>query len=185
MELSNVVLGGTCTQFKCDTWLLGDSYFGAGDSRIVGRLMSWGFSDGVLIDGLGGLNSRQGYAELLRLLNFGTPKRLVWYLGMNDNASIVEEYYPMLEDLCEANNIELIFNRIPVVPSRIVENSAVNDYVINSGKRYIDSYESVGANDAGEWHSGYLSNDGVHPSDTGAAALASRLLVDVPEILSK
>lgn len=185
MDLTNVTLNGTCTQFKCDTWLIGDSYFGAGGSRVTGRLIEWGFADGVLIAGLGGLNSKLGYSELQKLLNFGAPKRLVWYLGMNDSASIVEEYYPMLESLCEANEIELIFNRIPVVPSRIAENTAVNNYVMGSGKRYIDSYEAIGSNDSGEWFAGYLSDDGVHPSDTGAAALTSRMLVDVPEILSK
>lgn len=181
---TDVVLSGTCTQFKYDTWLIGDSYFGSGPSRIGGRLMEWGYSDGVLIDGLGGLNSAQAYGELQKLLKYGTPKTLVWYLGMNDNATTVASHFPLVEQICDQNGIELIFNRVPLVPSRLVENNAVNNYVMASGRRYVDSYSAVGADSAGNWYAGHLHSDGVHPDQLGAAALTSRLIADVPEILS-
>lgn len=181
---ADVVLSGSCTQFKYHTWLIGDSYFGSGASRIGGRLMGWGHSDGVLLDGLGGLNSQQAYGELQKLLTYGTPKTLVWYLGMNDNATTVASHFPLVEALCDANGIELIFNKIPFVPSRLVENAAVNNYVLASGRRYVDSYAAVGADSSGVWYPGHLDPDGVHPTALGAAALTSRLIADVPEILS-
>lgn len=184
MDITDVVLSATCSQFNCETWLIGDSYFGSGSSRVVGRLIEWGFTKGVLIAGLGGLNSELGYNELLKLLNFGTPKYLVWYLGMNDDSSDVDTYYPLIEDLCDTYGIELIFNKIPLVPTRLDEGNYVNSYVLQSGRRYVNSYDSVGADEDGVWYTSYLSDDGVHPSETGAAALASRLLVDVPEILN-
>ena len=181
---SDVTLSGACTQFQCDTWLIGDSYFGSGPSRIGGKLMEWGYSDNVLIDGLGGLNSTQAYAEFQKLLKYGTPKTLVWYLGMNDNGTTVSSHFPLVEELCDQNGIELIFNRIPLVPTRLTENNAVNNYVMASGRRYIDSYSAVGANASGVWYSGHLSSDGVHPDPLGASALTARMISDVPEILA-
>lgn len=184
MATTDVVLSGTCKQFKYHTWLLGDSYFGNGLDRLGGRLIEWGYASGVLFDGLGGLNSQRGYAELQKLLTYGTPKTLVWYLGMNDNATTVATYFPLVEQLCDQLGIELIFNKIPFVPSRLVVNAAVNNYVLASGRRYVDSYAAVGADTSGNWYTGHLSVDGVHPSNLGAAALTSRLVADVPEILS-
>ena len=184
MPTRDVVLSGTCTQFKCDTWLIGDSYFGSGSARIGGKLTEWGYSNGVLIDGLGGLNSKQAYGEFQKLLKYGTPKTLVWYLGMNDNATTVASHFPLVEQLCDQNGIELIFNRIPYVPSRLAENSAVNDYVLASGRRYVDSYSSVGADTNGNWYAGHLSSDGIHPDPLGASALTARMIADVPEILA-
>lgn len=184
MATTDVVLSGTCKQFKYHTWLLGDSYFGNGLDRLGGRLIEWGYASGVLFDGLGGLNSQNGYAELQKLLTYGTPKTLVWYLGMNDNATTVATYFPLVEQLCDQLGIELIFNKIPFVPSRLVENAAVNNYVLASGRRYVDSYAAVGADGSGNWYTGHLSVDGVHPSNLGAAALTSKLVADVPEILS-
>lgn len=184
MPTSDVVLSGTCTQFKCDTWLIGDSYFGSGPARIGGKLTEWGYSNDVLIDGLGGLNSAQAYEEFQKLLKYGTPKTLVWYLGMNDNAATVASHFPLVEQLCDQNGIELIFNRIPLVPSRLTENNAVNNYVMASGRRYVDSYSAVGANASGNWYAGHLNSDGVHPDPLGASALTARMIADVPEILA-
>ncbi|MFQ7375638.1 MAG: SGNH/GDSL hydrolase family protein [Enterococcus casseliflavus] len=184
MPTSDVVLSGTCTQFKCDTWLIGDSYFGSGPARIGGKLTEWGYSNDVLIDGLGGLNSAQAYEEFQKLLKYGTPKTLVWYLGMNDNATTVASHFPLVEQLCDQNGIELIFNRIPLVPSRLTENNAVNNYVMASGRRYVDSYSAVGANASGNWYAGHLNSDGVHPDPLGASALTARMIADVPEILA-
>ena len=184
MLTSDVVLSGTCTQFKCDTWLIGDSYFGSGPARIGGKLMEWGYSNNVLIDGLGGLNSAQAYAEFQKLLKYGTPKTLVWYLGMNDNQTTVNSHFNLVEQLCDQNGIDLIFNRIPLVPPRLTENNAVNAYVMASGRRYIDSYSAVGANASGNWYEGHLSSDNVHPDPLGASALTARMISDVPEILA-
>lgn len=184
MATKNVVLSGTCTQFKYDTWMIGDSYFGSGDTRIGGRLLEWNYAGGVLISGVGGLNSQRGYEELNKLLTFGTPKTIVWYLGMNDNETTVNTYFPLVEQLCDENGIELVFNRIPLVPTRLIHNKAVNTYVLASGRRYIDSYSAVGADDNGNWYAGHLNSDGVHPDPLGAASLTSRMLVEVPEILS-
>lgn len=184
MPTSDVVLSGTCTQFKCDTWLIGDSYFGSGSDRIGGKLTEWGYSNDVLIDGLGGLNSARAYEEFKKLLKYGTPKTLVWYLGMNDNAATVASHFPLVEQLCDQNGIELIFNRIPLVPSRLAENNAVNNYVMASGRRYVDSYSAVGANASGNWYAGHLNSDGVHPDPLGASALTARMIADVPEILA-
>ena len=103
---------------------------------------------------------------------------------MNDNSTTVSSHFPLVEELCDQNGIELIFNRIPLVPTRLAENNAVNNYVMASGRRYIDSYSAVGANASGVWYSGHLSSDGVHPDPIGASALTARMITDVPEILA-
>ena len=63
-----------------------------------------------------------------------------------------------------------------------VNNEQKNAWVRASGYRYIDFAKAVGADENGVWYSGMLSNDNVHPSVTGAKALYTQVLVDLPEV---
>ena len=58
-----------------------------------------------------------------------------------------------------------------------------NEIIRSSGYRYIDFAKAVNAEAVGSsWYAGMLSTDNVHPTQEGAKALASRFLLDVPEI---
>lgn len=84
---------------------------------------------------------------------------------------------------CKEKGIELILATIPNVPS--ISNYYKNDFVRNSGYRYIDFAKAVGAEEIGStWYENMLSSDKVHPALLGAKALASRFLIDVPEVIN-
>lgn len=179
--MTDCKFGATSSKFSCPLWAFGDSYFGVNNQRVIGQLKNLGFIDNILVNGLSGQNSSGAYNDLLKCLNFGTPKYLLWCLGMNDDANRYANYLAQLKELCKAKGITLILTKIPTVPN--ISKEELNEHVTNSGNRYIDSYRAVGANANGTWYSGYLSGDNVHPTERGAQALAMQMLVDVPEIM--
>lgn len=178
--MTDVELSVSSGETKYPVWCIGDSYFGVNSQRVIGQLKDLGFWEGVLFDGLAGLNSQLGYAELTKLLAFGMPKILIWYLGMNDTNADFLQYMTQVKAYCEDNNITLILNKVPTVPTK--DNETIGGYVEASECRYINSYLAVGTNSSGQWYTGYLSTDNVHPTALGAKALAMRMLVDVPEL---
>lgn len=178
--MTDVELSVSNGETKNPVWCLGDSYLGLNDQRVVGQLKNLGFWDGILFDGLAGLNSQLAYAELNRLLAFGMPKMLVWYLGMNDSNADYLTYMNLVKNICNANNIILILNKVPTTPT--MDKETIGSYVEASGCRYINSYLAVGTDSSGSWYTGYLSSDNVHPTALGAKALAMRMIVDVPEL---
>ena len=115
----------------------------------------------------------------------GTPKYLVWCIGMNNpdnnelNSSWLTETQIIIK-LCEERNITPILATIPSTPTN--DNSYKTSWVKSSGYRYIDFEKAVGADKITAWFDGMLSSDNVHPSELGAKALASRFIIDVPEI---
>lgn len=131
--------------------------------------------------GLAGLNSSGAYNNLVKSLNFGTPKFLVGCLGMNDDENGYKTYLDNVIALCEAKGIELILYKVPTVPTR--DRSAINAYMESKGLRYVDAYKAVGAEADGTWYDGFQAGDGVHPTQLGAKAISMRMLVDVPEIM--
>lgn len=142
-------------------------------------LQNYGFSQ-FMVDGDAGAGSSRMLAELQRLLNFGTPKFLVWAIGMNDAylQYYVEALYA-IERICRVNGIELILTTIPWPTNG--DKSSINNYIKASGHRYIDIYSAVSADDSGTWYDG-MNADGVHPTALGAKAIASKVLQDFPEI---
>lgn len=179
--MTNVVINASCEDLTKPLWIMGDSYLGMSAQRVWGHLRQYGYNN-YMINGQPGLNSTYAYADLERCLKYGSPKMLVWYLGMNDTDAGHQTIVQRVIDLCKTHNIELIVNRVPSVPNYLHEN--MNAFIDTLGVRTVDSYKAVGSTSTGAWHNGYLSADGVHPTELGARALAMRLLVDVPEIMS-
>ena len=131
---------------------------------------------GFLIDGYAGAPSENMFPELERLLGFGTPKFLVWCMGMNDGASIWLTYAKRVEMLCRDKGITLIYTTIPKSNDNKDE---INLYIRNSGYRYIDFVSAVMPE--GTWYPD-MDADGTHPTELGAKVLAGQVLVDFPEI---
>ena len=178
--LTNVKLCATNMDFRQPVWAFGDSYFGVSDDRVIGQLKNFGFFN-YLVDALAGLGSVSAYADFIKALNFGTPKYLVWCLGMNDSDENFQTYFTLVKQKCESLGITLIGCTIPSVPERSKE--TISQYVRTNATRYIDAYSAVGANSSGVWYTGYLSNDNLHPTTKGARAIAARWLVDFPELM--
>lgn len=179
-QLDNVTLCAANPDFRCPIWAFGDSYFGISSSRWPGVMKSLGYFN-YLIDGLAGQSSKGAWDELQRCLYFGTPKYLLWCLGMNDNDDTFERYFNDVRSLCVSKGITMVASTIPTTP--IKNKEIITQIVRDSGLRYVDFYKAVGSNPDGHWYDGYLASDDVHPTDLGAAALAMQVLTDFPELM--
>ena len=118
----------------------------------------------------------------------GKPKYIVWCLGMNDGSdskSAPSSAWVTGRDtvinVCKRYGATPIFATIPTVPG--INHEQKNTWVRSSGYRYIDFAKAVGADENGDWYSGMLSDDEVHPTAQGARALYGRVLTDFPEIM--
>lgn len=161
-------------------WLFGDSYFDTWGKNIV----EWGYSD-FYFDAYSGRWSGPAIDSLVKNMSYATPKKIVWLMGMNDpDGDSVNpawmECYGKLSDICRENNIELILSTTPNTPSR--NNRYKNEIVRNSGYRYIDVSDAVGADIDSGWADGLIDADGVHPSPQGAKIIAECVLSALPEI---
>lgn len=176
IALSDVKLSQFSDRFRKPVWVIGDSYTSMATARWTWQMVNTFGISGFLIDGYAGAPSENMYPELERLLQFGTPKYLVWCLGMNDGASIWLTYAKRVEMLCRDRGITLIYTTIPKSNDNKDE---INLYIRNSGYRYIDFVSAVMPN--GSWYPD-MDADGTHPTELGAKVLAGQVLVDFPEI---
>ena len=69
-----------------------------------------------------GRNSHGAYESLLKNLEFYTPKKILWCMGMNDADDVSNNenwklVYDKLIELCTKKDIELILSTIPNTPT--------------------------------------------------------------------
>lgn len=186
---TSAVFEMTVPRAKKPVWYFGDSYISfTNTARWAYYLVNDGFDGNTLLNGYAGGTSATTVFALTALLNYGTPKFAVFATGMNDGSdgdSAPSTSWVNARDnfisLCESNGIEMIFATVPTVPS--VNNEQKNTWVKSSGYRYIDFAKAVGADGTGAWYSGMLSTDNVHPTEKGAKALYTQVLIDLPEIM--
>jgi hypothetical protein len=186
---TSAVLNKVYPSAKRTVWYFGDSYISMGDvNRWTYYAHEYGYDKNILLNGASGGNTATVPLALNTLAKFGKPKFAVLATGMNDGSdtesapsTIWSTYKAQFMEECEKNGIEPIFCTIPSVPT--VNNEQKNAWVRSSGYRYIDFAKAVGANASGVWYSGMLSSDGVHPSESGAKALFTQVLIDLPEIM--
>ena len=187
-NLTGCVLTAVFKDFNEKLFLFGDSYVSMGDtSRYPYYLIQQGYTH-LLIDGWGGRNSAQALTSFNNVMSKAVPKCAVWALGMNDadassavNASWLSCVQSFIST-CEQNGVTPILSTIPNCPTQL--NTFKNDWVRNSGYRYIDFAKAVGAESSGSaWYTGMLSTDNVHPTALGAKALYARFITDVPEVI--
>lgn len=172
-------------------WVFGDSYLGTFNvSRWAYYLVSRDQDSRVMMDGFGGENSATSLTSLQTLIKSGTPDYIVWCLGMNDGSDSGTtpkdtwlNAVNSVISICDTNNIKLILATIPTVPS--VNNEGKNAWVRSSGYQFIDFARSVGASSSGVWFTGMLSDDNVHPTQTGAITLYHAALAGCPQFNQK
>ncbi len=187
-SLTDIAFNATNQDFRCPVWAFGDSYFGITDSRWPGQLKNFGYYN-YLINGYAGRGSNNGYLDLVKCLNFGTPKYLLWCLLGNDTLANYKSYLSQVISLCEAKGITLILLKMPNGCSNPTISTTYSDrdydeynaYMETLGYRYINLKEAVGES-GGVWYTGYCS-DGIHPTTLGAKAMAMQVLKDFPEIM--
>ena len=187
--LHNCSLTYNCYGWNKPIWLMGDSYFNCTSSaRWTSYLIKQG-NDNYLLNGYSGRNSDAALESLQVMLQYGKPKEIIWCLGMNDGDSenaINEAYYKDVEELkklCKDNNIELILSTVPSCP--MVNNDYKNQYVKESGYKYIDFAKAVGSYEDINWYPGMLEekDEPIHPTNEGAVALYNEAVATCPELL--
>lgn len=186
INLTGVKLNVYNRDFRKPIWVIGDSYVSLYDARWTYHMQVTMGIKNWLLQGLAGGTSATMLQDLNRSLALGTPKFLIWCLGMNDSYKLWLSSLEELKTICNEKGIELILTTIPTVPGRSKEE--ITQYVRSSGYRYIDFYESLGATPDGTWYDGYLEekenpSERVHTTKLGAKIQAARVLVDFPEII--
>jgi hypothetical protein len=176
-----------------DVWVFGDSY--CEFTYLQKRLTYWLFLNGYtnfLLCAKGGMAQDDQLPVLQNLLGLGhKPAFAVWLLGMNDGNDTVsgetvtinsnaKTYLDNFIAICQSNNIVPILATIPTVPTR--QHTGLSNYVKSLGLRYIDIAGAVGSDINGNWYTGLLSDDGVHPTTAGSKVIFEQILIDFPEI---
>ena len=173
-------------------WGFGDSYFSFQDSaRWTYYAINWGY-DKWLLNALGGEASPAAYTNFETLFATGArPEYILWCMGMNDGADTTTpnaNWLTAVQNLiqtCEENGITPILATIPSIPSK--SHAQKNNWVRNSGKRYVDFAAYVEASNNNYWRGwgtadALLSSDETHPTQAGAKTLWQAVLNDFPEI---
>lgn len=175
-------------------WLFGDSYFSyISNQRWTYYLINSGYTT-FLMSALGGDRADDAIQSFQNLIYTGArPSFAVWCLGMNsgaDNNGAVNanwlSYTQTFLSLCANKGITPILATIPSVPNGI--HVQLNNWVKNSGYRYIDFAKAVEVNNDYYWKNwgtakAMLSSDETHPTNYGAVALYQQVLRDFPEIV--
>lgn len=197
---TNITLSATCDDLRKPIWIFGDSYISPADNyRWPFHIRKWfasAFNNFLLCGIAGGStygvngNGKSTMDDVKRCLYYGTPKYLLWFIGMNDEdtGDVVNPNWmdgiTELKNICETLHITLILATIP--STELVNNSAKDTWIKSSGLRYVDFSKAVHGDvytsGVDNWYEGYC-NDGIHPTPLGAQALATQLVVDFPEIL--
>lgn len=185
--MTDCSFGWTCENFNKPVYIYGDSYLGfATDNRWAYYLIRDEYHQ--LLDGYGGRNSLWALRSFKNDLLHGTPKFVFWCIGMNDpdttevNASWLSCVNEVLS-LCNDQGITPILATIPNVTNTAKNNTYKNEWVRNSGYRYVDFAAAVGGVAQGAtWYPDMLNSDGTHPNTKGAVALYYQVLSDFPEI---
>lgn len=182
-SVTNAELRATSDSFVKPIWVVGDSYTSLYDERWTKQMVKAIGVDKFLILGLAGGSSSGMFIDLLKALNHGTPRFLIWCLGMNDTYSSWMAQLAKLEILCEQNGIELILQTIPI-PSITTkqEQKDINIFIKSSSYRYIDVAAAMSPDSSETWYEGY-NGDNVHPTVLGSKVIAARFLSDFPEFL--
>jgi hypothetical protein len=186
LNLSDVTFSVYNRDFRKPIWVIGDSYVSLYNIRWTYQMQVTMGIKNWLLQGLAGGTSTTMLQDLKRSLALGTPKFLIWCLGMNDSYDAWLSSLEELKNICKEKGIELILTTIPTVP--IYNKEEITQYVRSSGYRYIDFYEALGATPEGVWYDGYLEENEdpskrVHTTELGAKIQAARVLVDFPEII--
>lgn len=182
-NFTNVSIQSYLRDFRRNVWVIGDSYTSMYSSRWPYQLIKNMKVDSFLLDGLAGGTSEDMFPELQRMLALGTPKFLVWCLGMNDVIWSWRNISREVEMTCRQLGITLIYQTIPLPTSGYQDKQRINEYIKSSGYRYIDACDAVVQDRTTRaWYEGML-DDGVHPTALGAQALAGQVLADFPEIM--
>lgn len=214
-QLYNCILKWGGKSMSTDVWLFGDSFFAIDSPARWTYHMIQDNHTNILLNAYSGAKSMSIIQDFKNLLAISKPKYAIWCLGMNDKDNTTTKYATTPNPnwlnatqefliLCQKNNITPILATIPTViggnlnsqtpTTSFRHHKSKNDWIKQSGIRYVDFAKAVGADDS----TGYWIGEGtqehmlegtddqtqtrVHPTIYGAKALYEQFLQDFPEI---
>lgn len=172
---NNVELSMGGNAYKKDVWFFGDSYADYWPPVLYQKNVT-----DFHLDAFSGRNSAAALTSLQNALKLGTPKVLVWMLGMNDgDGSAINTSYKSVFDsvksICKNMGIAFVPCTIPNCP--VVNNYHKNAYVRANAEHYIDMAKILGADYTDStWYDGLIAADNVHPSEKGKVVIANAIL---------
>ena len=191
--LNKVILKRTDRGLSCPLWVFGDSLCST-DSKERWPyyiLNTYNRTNWYLV-ALAGQTSNDSnghvgaYTDLINALKYGVPKYLWWEIHANDTDIVYEEYLNKVINICSSYGITLILHKHGKIGEQAAGKSweIKNNIMLSKNTRFVDSYNAVTDKNSTnhDWYEGYLSNDGVHPTELGAKAEAIQVLMDLPEI---
>ena len=120
------------------------------------------------------------------------PTYLIIALGVNNHS--FDEYLSALNqmlDMLKSRHVEPILTTItPAISSSVTTNEtvlqAINNWVRESGYRYVDIFNAVAetVNGVSVWKEGMVLPDGVHPTVAGHQAIYEAFALELPEIFA-
>ena len=159
--LSDCKVSWSCSDLSANIHAFGDSYFDYWNPKMA----DLGYSDRFLFDGFGGRGTLQAIAPLNFSLQHGTPKYVLWCLGMNnpDIGGVNSDWLNGFNTVilaCKNKGIIPIFATIPNTPKN--NNSYKNAYIKSSRYRYVDILQQT---------------------DKGAYIIAQNIITDLADII--
>lgn len=146
-------------------------------------------ADKVLIDGKGGERMSESFFNRFKTENnwYRTPYVII-ALGTNNNLDF-DEYTTWMEKTIahlKSNGQTPIL--ITVIPRKDYDfattGARINEWVKNSGERYIDVHQAVTEKgNPAEWREGLVMYDGIHPTPAGYQAIFDRLKIDLSGLM--
>lgn len=181
-------LSWSCSDVRKKVWIFGDSYTAYGSNRWPYYAGTW--IDNVLLDGYGGESSSVAVKAFEDMLQIGKPDYAIISTGLNDtddednttpNSTWLNQMNKFI-NLCKLHEITPILCTVPTATGAGNHNGKTF-WVRHCGYRFIDIALAVGADGLGNWYTGLLADDGIHPTPAGAEAIAREIPIEVPEVL--
>lgn len=188
--LTDCFASWTTRKINAPIWIFGDSYLSYDMARWTYYLIEDGYDVDCMLNAYAGENSSNAVIAFDNLIKSARPKMIVWALGMNDPDSVSDDApngnwanaITHIKSICDQKNIELVLCTIPTTER--MNNNYKNEWIKeDSHMRYIDFAAGVGAGTDGQWFTGLLDTDEVHPTVEGAKTLYYTFLSQFPEIL--
>ena len=191
--LTDCFASWTTRKINAPIWIFGDSYLSYDTTRWPYYLIEDGYDVDCMFNAYAGENSANAVIAFDNLISSARPKIVVWALGMNDpddpdsdSEDKVDANWSNavghIKSVCAQKGVELILCTIPT--TEIMNNNYKNAWIRNdSNLRYIDFAAGVGAGTDGQWFTGLLDPDKVHPTAKGAKTLYYTFLSQFPEVL--
>ena len=144
--------------------------------------------DSYAIGGRGGdAITSSSFQYLQKEVALFCPKYLTPYFGTNYNDvdTYVSNFEAFTTWLVKIGVEPILITISPVVdnPTKNARILQQNEWVRNSGFRYVDVYKAV-TDGNGDWIEGYVLADGVHPTAAGHQAIYEAFVREVPELFA-